>query len=226
RVQPRPSNVPRAYVLPASLVTDRRLVIAVRAYSFIYDGGLIGPAKEMRVHPADRPADPLSLAGEWRFRCEHNLGLVTLPPAAMGHGEPNSPHMLFDNMIAPLAPCALRGAIWYQGESNESNPLRYARLLRDLVSDWRRAWARPALAFHVVQLPGFRTPQAHQPDSTWARLREAQTAVLDLPHTGMATTIELGEAGDIHPKNKIPVGERLAQSALALTYGRDLVPTG
>ncbi|HEY9250776.1 MAG TPA: acetyl esterase, partial [Rariglobus sp.] len=94
------------------------------------------------------------------------------------------------------------------------------------IADWRRAWGLPALAFHLVQLPNFRAPQAHQPASAWARLREAQASALALPHTGMAVTIDLGEAGDIHPRDKIPVGERLARSALAVTYARDLVPCG
>ena len=219
-------NIPRTYAVPAVLVTGRRLVIAVRVYSFLYDGGLIGPAADMRVHPAGEPSAALPLAGAWRFRCEHNFGLIVPPAPVMGHGEPNSPHMLFDNMIAPLVPYALRGAIWYQGESNESAPHLYARLLRDLVADWRRQWGLPSLSFHTVQLTAFRAPQAHQPDSNWARIREAQTALLSLPGTGIAVITDLGEAGDIHPKNKIPVGERLAQSALARDYHRALVPNG
>lgn len=219
-------NAPRSYRVPAAFVTGRRLVLAVRVYSFLYDGGLIGPASAMRVHPAGNPDAALPLVGAWRHRCEHDLGLVVVPPPVPGHGEPNTPHMLFDNMIAPLAPYALRGAIWYQGESNESAPHLYARLLRDLVADWRRAWGRPALSFHAVQLTAFRVAQAHQPDSSWARIREAQTALLATPGTGIAVTIDLGDAGDIHPKNKIPVGERLAQSALARDYHRALVPNG
>jgi sialate O-acetylesterase len=219
-------NTPRTYTVPAALVTGRRLVIAVRVYSFIYDGGLIGPAAEMRLHPAGQSAVALPLTGAWRLRCEHNLGLVVPPTPVMGHGEPNSPHMLFDNMIAPLVPYAARGAIWYQGESNESAPHLYARLLRDLVDDWRRQWGLPAFAFHAVQLTAFRTPQAHEADSSWARIREAQTALLSVPGTGIAVITDLGEAADIHPKNKIPVGERLAQSALARTYDRALVPNG
>jgi sialate O-acetylesterase len=219
-------NVPRTYSVPAALVTSRKLTIAVRVYSFLYDGGLIGPAAEMRLHPAGQSTAALPLAGPWRFRCEHNFGIISPPAPVMGHGEPNSPHMLFDNMIAPLVPYAVRGAIWYQGESNENAPHLYARLLQDLVADWRRHWGLPSLAFHTVQLTSFRTPQAHQPGSNWARLREAQAALLSTPGTGLAVITDLGEAGDIHPKNKIPVGERLAQSALARTYGRALVPNG
>ncbi|MFH1496716.1 MAG: sialate O-acetylesterase [Verrucomicrobiota bacterium] len=225
-VEDRHWNAPRTYRVPAGLAERGTLNIAVRAYSFIYDGGLIGPASAMKLHPVDDPGAAIPLAGGWRFRREHDFGVVVPPAPVPGHGEPNSPHMLFDNMIAPLVPCALRGAIWYQGESNEATAGIYGRLLRDLVQDWRRQWGLPGLAFHVVQLPGFRAPQAHQPDSGWARLREAQAAVLDLPGTGLTTIIDLGEAGDIHPKDKLPVGERLAQSALADTYGRDITARG
>src|SRR5690606_7619994 len=124
-----------------------------------------------------------------RFRREHDFGTVSVA-RPMGHGEPNTPHMLFDNMLAPLVPYALRGAIWYQGESNEGAPEKYAQLLRDLVGDWRRQWGLAELAFHLVQLPGFRGAQAHEPESRWARLREAQASILELPHTGMAIAID------------------------------------
>ena len=218
-------NAPRAYTIPAVVVTTRTLVIAVRVYSFVYDGGIIGADAQMSVHVPGAPDSPRALAGDWRYQCEHDLGLVK-ETHLMGHGERNSPHMLFDNMLQPLAPYALRGALWYQGEGNAAEAGLYTRLMRDLILDWRQQWGLPALAFHLVQLPGFQAAKAHQPDSHWAHLREAQSAALSLPHTGMAVTIDLGEAGDIHPKNKIPVGERLAQSALALTYGHDLIPCG
>ena len=218
-------NIHRNYTVPASAVTGHTLTIAVRVYSFIYDGGIIGAASDMNIHPKNDDAS-CALAGKWHFCCEHDLGLVT-STHLMGHGERNSPHILFDNMIQPLLPYALRGAIWYQGESNAGNE-SYARLQRDLIHDWRWHWGLPNLAFHLVQLPrrAPRPPVDYQPDSTWARLREAQAEVLSLENAGMAVTIDLGEAEDIHPKNKMPVGWRLAQSALAITYGKDLPACG
>lgn len=218
-------NVPRVYPVPGGLVDGPTLTIAVRVYSFVYDGGLSGPAAAMKIHPADSPADCLPLSGEWRCHREHDLGLV-LETHLMGQGERNTPHILFDNMIQPLIPYALRGAIWYQGESNASEHHTYARLHRDLILDWRRQWGLPGLAFHFVQLPGFKAPQDHEPESTWARLREAQVAALSLPGVGMAITLELGDADDIHPKNKMPGGERLAQAALAITYGTGATASG
>ena len=218
-------NVPRSYRVPASSVTGCAITIAVRVYSFVYDGGLIGPAAAMNIHPGDDSSSPRRLAGTWRYCREHDLGLVT-ETHVMGHGERNSPHILFDNMLQPLVPYALRGAIWYQGESNAGESQTYARLQRDLIEDWRRQWGIPEFAFHLVQLPNFNAPSEHDPASNWARLREAQVDALSLPNVGLAVTIDLGEAGDIHPKNKMPVGERLAQSALALTYGRESVACG
>ena len=218
-------NVPRVYRVPGELVDGPALTVAVRVYSFVYDGGLSGPAAAMNIHPADSPADCLPLSGEWRCHREYDLGLV-LETHLMGQGERNTPHILFDNMIQPLIPYALRGAIWYQGESNASEHHTYARLQQDLILDWRRQWGLPGLAFHLAQLPGFKAPQDHEPESTWARLREAQVAALSLPGVGMAITLELGDANDIHPKNKMPVGERLAQSALAVTYGTGGTATG
>ncbi|OJV07957.1 MAG: hypothetical protein BGO12_11985 [Verrucomicrobia bacterium 61-8] len=218
-------NQPRIYTVPAALVDGPTLNIAVRVYSFVYDGGLTGPAAVMNIHPAGSPAECLGLSGEWKCRREHDLGLV-LETHLMGQGERNTPHILFDNMIQPLIPYALRGAIWYQGESNASEHHTYAQLQRDLIEDWRRQWGLPGLAFHLVQLPGFKTPQDHEPESTWARLREAQADALALPGVGMAITLNLGDADDIHPKDKMPVGERLAQSALAITYGAAVTATG
>ena len=218
-------NVPRIYVIPAALVTGARLQITVRAYSFLYRGGLIGPARDMHVcRPGDGAAD-VPLEGSWRMRREHDFGLIEATELA-GHGQPNTPHILFDNMIRPVAPYALRGVIWYQGESNSDRPEFYGAMLRDLIADWRRHWGQPTLAFHVVQLPGFMAPADFEEHASWARLREAQAAMAELPHVGVVFTLDLGDADNIHPPNKGPVAERLARSALSLTYGHDLVPGG
>lgn len=216
---------PRSYLVPAELVTGTTLSVVCRVYSFAWHGGLIGPAAAMRLECPALEAGPVPLAGTWRMREEHNLGQVNVN-LPMGHGSQNSPHILFDNMIQPLVPYALRGAIWYQGESNAGSPHLYTRLMRDLILDWRRAWGQADLAFHLVQLPYFRQPEEYQPASTWALLREAQLGALALPGVGVAITIELGDAEDIHPRNKMPVGERLAQYALTETYGRDIPPSG
>jgi sialate O-acetylesterase len=218
-------NKRRLYQIPAPLTGQETITLAVRVYSFAYHGGLIGPAPAMRIHPAGDASEAISLAGPWKYACERDFGLVT-ETHIMGHGEPNSPHILYDNMIDPLAPYALAGVIWYQGESNTVSFGTYAGLLRSWIRDWRYRWGQPELPFHIVQLTSFMAAAEHQTDSQWARIREAQLEVLNESHAGLAVTIDLGEAEDIHPKNKKPVGERLAQSALVDVYKRSGEPRG
>jgi sialate O-acetylesterase len=220
-------NRPRRYRIPSALVIAPEITIAVRVYSFIYDGGLIGPAAEMRLACPSAPTDPpVCLAGEWHYAIEHDFGYVPFP-ALPGHLCPQSPHILHDNMLAPLAPFGLRGALWYQGEANTTHPARYADLLRDLVDDWRRLWGRGDFPFLVVQLPAHHAPSPHKPDSNWARLRESQLHVArTVPGVTAVITLDVGEATDIHPKNKAPVGDRLAQAALVRVHGKPGAATG
>lgn len=143
-----------------------------------------------------------------------------------GPGNPDSPGILFDNMIAPLLPCAIRGAIWYQGESNAGNAIRYGALLRRLIRDWRHLWGQGDFPFLIVQLANFQAPRHYQENSTWALVREGQLEALKMPGTGLAVAIDIGEAADIHPRNKREVGRRLARWALTRVYGRPGVAGG
>jgi sialate O-acetylesterase len=141
--------------------------------------------------------------------------------------SPKTPATLYNGMIAPLAPYALRGAIWYQGESNAEHSGRYGLQLRTMIANWRADFKEGDFPFLWVQLPNFRglqkTPSA---SSGWTGIREQMLKTLAVPNTGMAVTIELGEPYNIHPINKQEVGRRLAQWALAKTYGRDIVACG
>jgi sialate O-acetylesterase len=128
-------------------------------------------------------------------------------------------------MIAPLLPCSIRGAAWYQGESNTANPQLYRKLLPVLIQGWRQSWGQGDFPFLYVQLPGFRLQKSLPADSEWAELREAQSLALKLPRTGMAVTIDLGE-NNIHPANKQEVGRRLGLLAEAGAYGDDIVASG
>jgi len=218
-------NQPRCYRVPRHLVQAGRNVVAVRAFSFVFEGGMIGPEEKMRLHLADGAGD-VPLAGIWRARCEHNLGFVQPSVALPGPGNPNSPHILYDNMIAPLQPCAIRGAIWYQGESNVDNAADYGRLLVSMIRDWRHTWGQGDFTFLTVQLANYSAPAIYQPKSGWAVVREGQLKALSEPATGLAVTIDIGEEIDIHPPNKRDVGHRLAQWALARTYGVAAVASG
>jgi sialate O-acetylesterase len=135
------------------------------------------------------------------------------------------PAGLYNAMIAPVTRHAIRGAIWYQGESNAS-PGRaslYHRLFSTMIQDWRRAWGQGDFPFLFVQLANF---GKNSPDNSWPELREAQTETLALRNTGMAVTIDIGNPDDIHPTNKQDVGMRLGLAARSVAYGDRMVHSG
>jgi sialate O-acetylesterase len=129
------------------------------------------------------------------------------------------PSALYNAMIAPFTPYPIRGAIWYQGESNVGRAEEYSVLFPAMIEDWRKAWGIGEFPFLFVQLANFMERKPEPSESAWAELREAQMAALRLPNTAMAVAIDIGEANDIHPKNKQDVGKRLALAALAKAYG-------
>jgi sialate O-acetylesterase len=129
-------------------------------------------------------------------------------------------------MIAPLIPYSVRGAIWYQGESNASRASQYRRLFPAMIQNWRQDWRQGDFPFLFVQLANYMAARPEPSDSAWAELREAQLMTLTLPNTGMAVIIDIGDANDIHPRNKQDVGKRLALWALAKTYSKDIVYSG
>jgi sialate O-acetylesterase len=147
-------------------------------------------------------------------------------PSKNAEGKINhqSPLALYNGMIAPLVPYTIRGAIWYQGESNNGEGMLYHEKMKALISGWRSIWGQQDLPFYFVQL----APYRYGGDPTrLAGIWEAQTATLAVPHTGMAVTVDIGNVADIHPRNKQDVGKRLALWALAKLYGKaDIVYSG
>ncbi len=148
------------------------------------------------------------------------------PRRPYGPGHPHSPSGLFNAMIAPIIPYGIQGAIWYQGESNAGRAYQYRELFPAMINSWRSHWAQGDFPFLFVQLANFMQAEDEPGDSAWAELREAQTMALNLKNTGMAVIIDIGEADDIHPRNKQDVGKRLALWALNKTYGRNVVYSG
>jgi sialate O-acetylesterase len=144
------------------------------------------------------------------------------PNAPAGPGHPNTPAGLYNGMIAPLTPYAIRGAIWYQGESNANEPhaFRYRRLFGGMIEDWRDKWGEGDFPFLFVQLANYQT------NGWWPVLRESQSETLRLANTGMALAIDVGEPKDIHPKNKQDVGLRLALAARAIAYHQPVEYSG
>lgn len=213
-------SVPRRYRIAANLAdADGRVTVAVRARSHVFAGGFVGPAGAMWLAPVDaEPTERISLSGSWQYKVELDWGVTVPPPPLWGAGNPNTPGMLFNQRIAPLIPCGFRGVIWYQGESNAGEANLYRRFLPRMIEDWRRAWGAGAFPFIQVQLANYADRE------TWPALREAQVSALALENTGMAVAIDIGEAGNIHPRNKRDVGHRLMQCALHQVYGRREAP--
>ncbi len=144
--------------------------------------------------------------------------------ATFNERNPNQASVLYNGMIKPLVPLAIRGAIWYQGEANVGRAEQYAKLFPAMITDWRTSWGQGDFPFLFVQLAPFRYGRSDPAEC--AELWEAQFKTLTLPGTGMAVTTDIGDIKDIHPKNKQEVGRRLALWALGNTYGKELVYSG
>jgi sialate O-acetylesterase len=165
-------------------------------------------------------------AKAWRAA---NPGATPLPGMPAPRGGPDDPHRpaaLWNAMIAPITPFAIRGVLWYQGETNALRAWDYQRLMTAMIQDWRRAWNRGDLPFLFVQLANFKPNPPAPGASWWAEIREAQRLTLGLPNTGMASAIDIGNPLDIHPLDKQEVGRRLALAARAVAYGERVVHAG
>jgi len=218
----------RTYTVPGKFVRAGRNVITVRVHSDKYAGGMTGPTEFMQITCPDCPEDAgIPIAGTWRYAVEADYGLVQLPQEPLSAEHWKAPSALFNGMICPLLPFAIRGVIWYQGESNADRAAQYRDLFQVLIRNWREAWEQGDFPFYFVQLANYMARREHPTESRWAELREAQTMALTLPNTGMAVAIDIGEAADIHPRNKKDVGLRLAFNALHSTYGHaSVIPCG
>jgi len=214
----------RKYKIASTVIKPGRNVIAVRVLDTGGGGGICGSAEQMKLKLAEAT---IGLAGRWRYKKGYDLkSMPPQPRPPLLVNNPNAPTSLYNAMIAPLIPYGIQGAIWYQGESNASRAYQYRRLFPAMIQNWRDDWGQGNFSFLFVQLANFMAANPEPSESEWAELREAQTMTLALPNTGMAVIIDIGEANDIHPKNKQDVGKRLALWALAKTYGKELVYSG
>ncbi len=203
-------NKDRSYIVPDSLVMAGKAVVTVSVRDNGSGGGIYGEADSLCVSGGDWR---LSLAGDWAY-CK------SAGPRPKSPLHQNLPTVLYNAMLYPLRDISLDGVLWYQGCSNVGRNEQYSRLFKRLIGDWRSLLGREDLPFYFVQLAGYLKPEEIQPESAWAALRQAQADALALENTAMASAIDIGEADDIHPKNKQEVARRLSLAALKNIYGR------
>jgi sialate O-acetylesterase len=215
-------DAPRSYQVPKDLIKAGKNVITVRVQDNQGGGGIWGDPALFELSINGQKSH--SLAGLWDYRV--GLDWIELSTPALNLHNPNFPTLLSNAMIEPLIPYAIRGVIWYQGEANTGRAYQYRELFPLLIRDWRKRWNQGDFPFLFVQLANFMSVKDQPAEDSWAELREAQLLTLSEPNTGMAVAIDIGDADDIHPKNKQEVSRRLALNALKIAYKQDIVASG
>jgi len=232
-------TINRKYKIPSNLIKKGTNLIAVKVIDLQGGGGIYGEEEKMKIYPANEDnAEPIKLAGTWKylpvaqyragtfyvFGAEEN-DFYTTRPEFKGITA-YTPTVLYNAMIAPIVPYGIKGAIWYQGESNVGRHEQYKQLFPAMIESWRTAWNLGKFPFYYVQIAPYVYDDKEDPVS--AKLREAQLVTMSsVPNTGMAVTLDIGEVDNIHPPDKLDVGNRLALWALAKDYGKnDIVYSG
>ena len=204
-------NLKRKYIIPAGILKEGKNVIVIKVLDTGGGGGIWGDAADVKLTIAEKA---ISLAGDWKYQVA-----VISSAVAVAIGPNSYPILLSNSMIHPLISFAIKGVIWYQGEANTGRSYQYRKAFPLMIKDWRKNWGLGDFPFYFVQLASFNANNGNsQNGSGWAELREAQAMTLSLPNTGMAVTTDIGDAKDIHPKNKQDVGKRLAAIALNKDY--------
>ena len=211
----------RSYAIPASLVKAGKAEIAIRVHD---TGGLGGfYSNDARLECG---TEKVLVTGTWKFMASIDEKNLPFYPTNLNR-DTNVASALYNGMIAPLAPFAIKGALWYQGESSVGRAYQYRELLPLLINDWRTSFKQD-FPFFIVQLANHMTEQTDPAEeSTWAELREAQSKVASsVSKSAFVTTIDIGEAKDIHPKNKQEVGRRMSLVARAKAYDEKIEYSG
>lgn len=209
---------PRIYSFNSNILKAGKNQITVRVINNSGKGGFITD-KPYELIIAN---DTLDLKGSWKY--ELGAKMQPLPSQKFVRWKPVG---LYNAMIAPLKNYAVKGVLWYQGESSTKKPSEYSALMETLITNWRTQWKQEKLPFLIVQLTNYMVPKSEPTESNWAELRQQQKDILKVPNTGVAVTIDLGEWNDIHPLNKYDVGKRLALQARKIAYSeKNLVASG
>lgn len=213
---------PRKYSIPAGVLKEGKNTVVVRVVSNADKGGFT----QDKPYQVEIGNEIIDLIGAWHYK----VGADAEGPMPSQTFFTNKPLGLYNGMIAPLLQTAIKGVIWYQGESNSGEPQGYEQLFKTMINDWRAKWKQGSLGdfpFLFVQLANFMPSDEQPSESGWAALRHEQFKTLSLPNTGMAVAIDVGEWNDLHPLNKRDVGVRLALAAQHIAYGdTQAVPSG
>lgn len=204
--------------VPEEMLLFGQNVLTIRVVNTWNNQPSVGSKGEMYIQQGNTK---VSLEGTWKY--SNSIVEPQLPQVEFLAFQPG---MMYNSMIHPLINYPIKGAIWYQGESNAGRHEEYRELFSAMIQNWRDKWAIGDFPFLFVQLANFMERKEVQPESNWAFLREAQDQTLALPNTGMAVIIDIGEEGDIHPKNKKDVGERLWLLAKNVAFGKEVLATG
>ena len=211
----------RDYTVPANLVKAGKAVISVRIVDIVGYSGFNGRPDRIKLSCGKKS---IPLSGKWQVKCTRKYSEIPKFPDKID-GNPFMPCVLYNAMINPLLGYRIKGAIWYQGESNTAMHEQYSYLLQLLIRDWRKQWGYD-FPFYVAQLASLFPVQKVAEDFDWAYLRESQADALHLENVGLAVLTDVGDEYDIHPKNKYDVGRRLALNALHGAYGMNIPYSG
>ena len=215
---------PRVYFIPDGVLKPGKNVVAIRVLKTKPQGGFLAKPEELRLELGEKTS--IALAGKWKGQ----LSVDARPPHPLPIGYENwpvIPSVLYEGMLAPIAPLSITGALWYQGEQNSERGFQYRRILPAMIEDWRKLFGQGDFPFYIVSLPTFRQRSATPIDDTWAETRESQAfTAATVRNSCLAVTIDTGDPDNLHPKDKQPVGERLALCALAKQYGERVVYSG
>jgi len=215
---------PRIYPIREGILKPGRNVIAIRVLRTKPDGGFLGKPEELHLMLDDHTSVPL--AGDWKGR----VSVDARPPHPLPiayENWPVMPSVLYEGMLAPIAPLSITGAIWYQGEQNSERGYQYRKILPVMIADWRNLFGQGDFPFYIVSLPAFKHRSPTPVDDAWAETRESQAlTAANVPQSCLAVTIDTGDPDSIHPKDKEPVGDRLALCALAKYYDKHVMYSG
>lgn len=215
---------PRVYFIRDGVLKPGRNVIAVRVLKTKPQGGFLAKPEELRLVLGEKTSIPL--AGKWKSQL--SLNARSPHPLPLRYENwPVMPSILYEGMLAPIAPLSITGAIWYQGEQNSERGFQYRKILPVMIADWRKLFEQGDFPFYIVSLPAFGHRSPTPIDDAWAETRESQAlTAAHVSNSCLAVTIDTGDPDNIHPRDKLPVGERLALCALAKEYGKHVVYSG